>query len=137
MPTHEKKVLNAMRLLLLAAAGGALGAGARHLINISMLAWFGPGFPWATMTVNVVGGLLMGTLAATLLPLSTASAPVWTFLATGILGGFTTFSAFSLDAWLLYERQQHIALALYVTLSVALSVAALVLGMALARSLLR
>lgn len=123
-----------MRLLLLAAAGGALGAGARHLVNVSMLAWLGPSFPWATFTVNIVGSLLMGIAVEGLMPFSGASAIAWrTFLATGILGGFTTFSAFSLDIWVLYERGQFVALFLYVALSLALSVAGLLLGMALVR----
>jgi CrcB protein len=123
-----------MQHLLLAAAGGALGAGARHLVNVAMLAWFGPGFPWATFTVNVVGSLVMGIVVEALMPLGGASGAAWRiFLATGILGGFTTFSAFSLDTWLLYERGQHLALVLYVALSAILSVAALVLGMALVR----
>jgi fluoride exporter len=125
-----------MRLLLLATAGGALGAGARHLVNVGLLAWLGPGFPWATFTVNIVGSLLMGIVVEALLPFSGASAVAWrTFLATGILGGFTTFSAFSLDIWVLYERGQHLALAFYVVLSIILAVAALLLGMALVRGL--
>ena len=70
--------------------------------------------------------------------LSDGGAPALrTFLATGILGGFTTFSAFSLDVWVLYERQQHVALALYIAASLLLSIAALVLGMALVRSVMR
>jgi CrcB protein len=124
-----------MRHLLLAAAGGALGAGTRHLVNVSMLAWLGPGFPWATMTVNIVGSLLMGILVESLMPLAGGSVAWRVFLATGILGGFTTFSAFSLDAWVLYERGEHLALALYVALSIILSIAALILGMALVRGL--
>ena len=124
-----------MRHLILAAAGGALGAGARHLVNVSMLAWLGPGFPWATLTVNIVGSLLMGVLVESLMPLAGSSVAWRIFLATGILGGFTTFSAFSLDAWVLYERGQHLALGLYVALSVILSIAALILGMALVRGL--
>jgi CrcB protein len=87
--------------------------------------------------VNVVGSFIMGVLAATLLPLATGSTSIWTFLATGILGGFTTFSAFSLDVWILYERHQHLVLVLYVAGSVILSIAALFLGMALTRSILR
>lgn len=124
-----------MRLLLLAAAGGALGAGARHLVNISMLARFGPAFPWATLMVNIVGSLLMGILIEFLMPFGGASAAWRTFLATGILGGFTTFSAFSLDVWVLYERGQLFALAIYLALSIVLSIAALVLGIALVRGL--
>ena len=125
-----------MQHLLLAAVGGALGAGARHLVNVAMLAWFGPSFPWATFTVNIVGSLLMGIVIEALMPLSGVSGAAWRiFLATGILGGFTTFSAFSLDTWLLHERGQYTALVLYVALSIILSVAALVLGMALVRGL--
>ncbi len=126
-----------MQLLLLTAAGGALGAAARYLINVSMLAWFGPAFPWATLTVNVAGSLIMGVLAGWLLPLHAGTTSLWTFLATGILGGFTTFSAFSLDVWILYEREQYSALMLYVAGSVIISIAALFLGMALSRSILR
>lgn len=123
-----------MRLLLLAAVGGALGAGARHLVNVSMLAWLGPTFPWATFTVNVVGSLLMGIVVEALMPFGGVSAVAWrTFLATGILGGFTTFSAFSLDIWVLHDRGQYLALMLYVTLSVLLAVGGLLLGMALVR----
>jgi CrcB protein len=126
-----------MRLILFTAAGGALGAGLRHVINTAFLAWFGPGFPWATLTVNLVGSLLMGVLVQALMPFDGGAPALRTFLATGILGGFTTFSAFSLDVWVLYERQQHIALAVYVAVSVLLSIAALVLGMALVRSVMR
>jgi CrcB protein len=125
-----------MRLLLLAALGGALGAGSRHIVNTAMLAWLGPGFPWATFTVNVVGSLLMGVVVEGLMTFTGDQAAAWrVFLATGILGGFTTFSAFSLDVWVLYERGQFFALFLYVALSFALSVGALVLGMALVRGL--
>ncbi len=125
-----------MQHLLLAAVGGALGAGARHLVNVGMLAWLGPGFPWATFMVNIVGSLFMGVVFELLITLSGPSGAAWRiFLATGILGGFTTFSAFSLDTWLLYERGQQTALVLYVAFSVILSVAALVLGMALVRGL--
>ncbi len=125
-----------MRLLLLAAVGGALGASARHLVNVSMLAWLGPTFPWATFTVNVVGSLLMGIVVEALMPFGGVSTVAWrTFLATGILGGFTTFSAFSLDIWVLHDRGQYVALMLYVTLSVLLAVGGLLLGMALVRGL--
>jgi CrcB protein len=126
-----------MQLILYAAAGGAIGAGLRHAINTAFLAWFGPGFPWATLTVNVVGSLLMGALIQALMPFDGGAPALRTFLATGILGGFTTFSAFSLDVWVLYERQQNVALALYIAVSLLASIAALVLGMALVRSVMR
>lgn len=125
-----------MWLLLLAMIGGALGAGTRHVVNVSVLALLGPGFPWATFMINIVGSLLMGVVVEGLMPMSGASAVAWrTFLATGILGGFTTFSAFSLDTWMLYERGEHLAVFLYVTLSVALAVAALLFGMSFVRAL--
>ncbi len=125
-----------MRLLLLAAIGGAVGSGARHLVNVAMLAWLGPGFPWATFTVNLVGSLLMGIVVESLMTFSGDQAAAWrVFLATGILGGFTTFSAFSLDVWVLYDRGQFLALFLYVTLSFVLAIGALLAGMALVRGL--
>ena len=85
-----------MRLLILATVGGALGSGARHLVNIGFARAFGPQFPWATLTVNVVGSFLMGLLADMILRRFGGSVEMRTFLATGILGGFTTFSAFTL-----------------------------------------
>lgn len=126
-----------MRLVLLAAAGGAIGAAARHIVNVAMLGLLGPAFPWATLTVNVLGSFAMGISVEAILALAGGS-PAWrTFLATGILGGFTTFSAFSLDAVLLYERRAYLLLTLYVAGSVVLSIAALVAGMALTRTVLK
>lgn len=95
-----------MKLLLLASTGGAIGAGARYLVN---QAFAGPQivrgalvFPWPTLTVNVLGGFLMGFLAIFITERLGAS-PEWrVFLTTGILGGFTTFSAYSLDMMNLY-----------------------------------
>ena len=126
-----------MQLFLLAAAGGAIGAGARHLVNVACAHCLTPGFPWATFIVNVAGSFLMGVVIAGLVPLAGGSAAWRTFLATGILGGFTTFSAFSLEAVQLFERQQILALGAYIVGSVALSVAALVAGLAAARVGLR
>ncbi len=125
-----------MRLFLLAAGGGAIGAGARYLVNVTCAACLGAAFPWATLIVNVVGSFLMGIVVATSLPLLGGSAAWRTFLATGILGGFTTFSAFSLDAWELFERQ-HTALAVsYIAGSVVLSILGLVAGLAVTRTVL-
>jgi CrcB protein len=126
-----------MRLFLLAAAGGAIGAAARYLVNVGSVALLGTGFPWGTLFVNVAGSFLMGVVVAATVPLLGGSAEWRTFLATGILGGFTTFSAFSLDAFVLYERQQHGLASLYVVASVALSLAALVAGLAAMKALLR
>jgi CrcB protein len=122
-----------MQPLLLVMAGGAVGAGARHLVGRATLGLFGPGFPWGTLTVNLVGGLLMGLLAGTLA--RTGGSETWRLLlGTGVLGGFTTFSAFSLDVVTIAERGQLGVAALYVLASVAGAIVALVGGLALART---
>lgn len=121
--------------VLLVALGGALGSVARYGVNVASLRVFGPGFPWATLTVNVVGGLVMGLLAAILALKAETSPEAKLFMMTGVLGGFTTFSAFSLDAVTLYERGAVGLAAAYVVASVVLSVAALAGGLALGRAL--
>ncbi|MFL1874397.1 fluoride efflux transporter CrcB [Hansschlegelia beijingensis] len=120
--------------VLLVALGGALGSVARYLVNIASSRVFGMGFPWGTLTVNVVGGFAMGLLAA-LLALKGGSQEMRVFLMTGVLGGFTTFSAFSLDAVALWERGAAGLAAGYVAASVALSIGALFGGLALGRAL--
>jgi len=122
-----------MQLFLAAAAGGALGAGARFLVNVAFIQLLGPGFPWATLTVNVMGSFLMGLVVGASGLLLGGSALLRTFLATGILGGFTTFSAFSLDVVQLVERRQHALAALYIAASVVISIAALWAGLTAAR----
>jgi CrcB protein len=114
------------------ALGGALGASARYLTGLAAVRVFGPGFPWATLIVNVAGSLAMGVLVVVLAQLSANRfAPL---LMTGLLGGFTTFSAFSLDAVTLVDRGQGLAAAGYVVGSVVLSIGGLVAGIALARA---
>lgn len=123
-----------MYQLGLVAVGGGIGATARHLVNIAALRLVGPGFPAGTLTVNVVGGLLMGLLAGYLARRpGGAGEALRLFLATGVLGGFTTFSAFSLDAVLLWERGQTAAALGYVLASVVLSILALLAGLAVMR----
>jgi CrcB protein len=90
--------------LVLVALGGALGSGLRHLVNLAALRLIGPGFPWGTLTVNIAGGFLMGLFVELLARRFGGSAELRLFVATGVLGGFTTFSAFSLDVAVLYER---------------------------------
>ncbi len=121
--------------LFLVALGGAIGAGGRHLVGLATLRLFGPGFPVGTLTVNVIGGLLMGLAAGYFaLRYEGGGQDLRLFLAPGILGGFTTFSAFSLDAFLLWEQGQAFAAILYVALSVVLSIAALAAGLMIARA---
>src|SRR4051812_4645095 len=114
--------------LLIVMLGGALGAGARHLVGALTLARFGPGFPWATLGVNLAGGLLMGLLAGWLVR-GGGSEATRLFFAVGLLGGFTTFSAFSLETFLMIERSQYGLAAFYVGTSVLGSVALLFIGL--------
>lgn len=124
-----------MQALALVFIGGGLGAAARHLFNIGAARAFGIAFPWGTLGVNVFGSLATGLLAAWLAArYAGADQNLRLFLATGILGGFTTFSAFSLDAVALWERGAHGAAVAYVAASVILSIAALALGLALGRA---
>lgn len=113
------------------ALGGAIGASLRYLTGVATIRAFGPGFPWGTLVVNVLGSAAMGALVVILAQKSgTRYAP---FLMTGVLGGFTTFSAFSLDALTIYERGQIGLAAAYVAASVALSLSGIVAGLFLAR----
>jgi fluoride exporter len=121
-----------MRNLLLVMLGGAIGAGFRHLVGVVALARFGPGFPWGTLFVNLAGGLLIGLLAGWFAR-SGANEQMRLFLAVGILGGFTTFSAFSLETWLMLERGQLGLAASYAAASVVGSVLLLFAGLRLMR----
>ncbi|SPH16527.1 Putative fluoride ion transporter CrcB [Defluviimonas aquaemixtae] len=122
-----------MQTLMQVALGGALGASARYMTNVAAMRLIGPGFPWGTIAANVVGSFLMGALVVVLAHKdATRLAP---FLMTGVLGGFTTFSAFSLDALTLWERGQTAVASAYVLGSVIVSLAAIVAGMAAARGL--
>jgi CrcB protein len=115
--------------------GGGLGAALRHGVNRAALAWFGPTIPVGTLVVNIVGSLAMGLLIGILAAVpGGTSQHVRLFLATGLLGGFTTFSAFSLDALTLWERGQPLAAFGYVVATVALSLAAVGAGFLLSRN---
>jgi len=124
-----------MNALVLVFIGGGLGAVSRHLSGMAVMRASGPGFPWGTMVVNIVGSLAMGVLIAWLARRSSGDADLRLLLATGFLGGFTTFSAFSLDAVTLYERGALTAAAAYVIASVTVSILALFGGLWLARQL--
>jgi CrcB protein len=120
---------------LAVAAGGAIGASLRFAAGAWALRALGPGFPYGTFAVNVLGSFAMGALAGLLMErLPESVTHVRHFAMTGLLGGFTTFSAFSLDAIYLIERARWAAAAGYVGGSVALSILALAAGLALTRS---
>jgi CrcB protein len=120
--------------LLYVAFGGAIGASLRFLTARAAMRLLGPGFPWGTVAVNVLGSLIMGLLAVAMMErLPGAWGRYAPFAMTGVLGGFTTFSAFSLDALSLWEKGRTLHAALYVGGSVAASIAALALGLALGR----
>lgn len=118
--------------LLLVMLGGALGAGTRHLFGRAAMLALGPGFPWGTLGVNLLGGAAMGLLAGGLARAG-GNEPVRLLLGVGVLGGFTTFSAFSLDTVTLMERGAAGAAFAYVAASVVGSLVALYLGLRLAR----
>ena len=125
-----------MNHILLVAIGGALGSSARYLTGQVALRLLGPGFPWGTLAVNVVGSLAIGVFAELIARRFDGSPELRMFVVTGILGGFTTFSAFSLEVTAMMERGDHMTAAAYVLLSLVLSVAAVFAGLALVRALL-
>jgi fluoride exporter len=115
--------------------GGGLGAALRHGINLAAARTVGTTFPYGTLFINVMGSLCMGLIVEYFALKSGLSQRWLLFITTGILGGFTTFSTFSLDTGLLYERGQFGAAALYVIASVAIGISALFAGMAVVRAL--
>jgi len=119
---------------LIVFLGGGVGAGLRHGVNIGTARLLGTAFPYGTLLINVSGSFIMGLIAAYFAFKGDASQHWRLFLTTGILGGYTTYSAFSLDAALLYERGEVGLAALYVAASVALSIAGLFAGFALVRN---
>src|SRR6476620_336050 len=121
-------------LYLIVFLGAGIGGALRHGVNVGSARLFGYGFPYGTMIVNIVGSFLMGVLAGYFAFRPGINQHLRLFLTTGILGGFTTFSAFSLDTALLIERHSYGAAAGYMAGSVAASVAALFLGLAMFRS---
>ena len=125
-----------MKLILAIAAGGALGAVARHQVSANVMRLTGAGFPWGTVAVNVVGSFLMGVLIELMAQRLNVGMELRAFLTVGFLGAFTTFSTFSLDFATLFERGAGMAALGYAGISVVLAIVALFAGLAVMRFLL-
>ncbi|MND66700.1 putative fluoride ion transporter CrcB [compost metagenome] len=125
-----------MTNILLAALGGAIGSVLRYLVGVFSVRWFGPGFPWGTLTVNVIGSFIIGLSVEMIARRFDASMELRVFIVTGIIGGFTTWSSFSLDTMVLFERGAITAAAAYVIGSLVVSFAAVFAGLALGRAML-
>ena len=119
---------------LIVFMGAGVGGALRHSVNVWAVRLLGFGFPFGTLIVNVAGSLAMGLLAGYFAYRTGTSQHVRLFLTTGVLGGFTTFSAFSLDTALLIERHGYGLAAAYVIASVAISLIAIFVGLALFRT---
>ena len=124
-----------LRQILLVAVGGAVGSVARHLVGVASLRLFGPAFPFGTLIVNLVGAFVMGVFVELLARRFGGSNDLRLLIATGVLGGFTTFSSFALDTAVLWERGEVISSFVYVATTLVLGLAALFLGLGLARTL--
>jgi fluoride exporter len=126
-----------MTSYLLVFFGAGIGGALRHAVNVGCARLCGTAFPWGTLTVNIVGSFVMGVLTGWLAFRAGEnwSQPLRLFLTTGILGGFTTFSAFSLDAVLVWERGQIGLAGVYVVASVVLAITGLVVGLGLVRAM--
>ncbi|MDA1100266.1 MAG: fluoride efflux transporter CrcB [Proteobacteria bacterium] len=118
------------------ACGGALGAVGRHLLSGHIMRWAGSGFPWGTLTVNVLGSFILGVLVEVMALRWSTTEEIRAFLVVGLLGGFTTFSAFSLDAVLLLERGSLGPAFAYIVGHLVLSICGLFAGLLLFRQVL-
>lgn len=120
--------------VLLVAVGGAIGASARHLAGLGALRLWGPNFPWGTLVINIAGSFAMGVFIEMLARRFGTSNEVRLFVATGVLGGFTTFSSFSLEVAVLWERGAALPALGYTLASMVGAILALFLGLWLVRT---
>jgi len=125
-----------MKLALIVATGGALGAVGRYYVGVAAAALIGAGYPWGTLTVNVLGCFTAGVLIETMALVWHGTTELQALLIVGFLGGFTTFSAFSVETILMMERGDIGAAVLYVLVTVALSVGAMAAGLHAMRGVL-
>lgn len=122
-----------MYMILAIGAGGAIGAVLRHFVGMLALKLAGYDFPWGTLTVNILGSFIMGVLVTYMALIWSPSQEMRAFLTVGLLGGFTTFSAFSLDVMTLWERGTQMAAMGYIMTSIILSILAMIIGMMIIR----
>ena len=125
--------MRGMISLSLVMLGGALGAAARYLVGQALTGWLGPNYPWGTLAVNLIGGLAMGALVGMLARMASAE-QARLFLAVGVLGGFTTFSAFSLELVTMIERGAWGLAMGYALASVIAAAVAVMAGLAIVRA---
>ena len=125
-----------MKMIAYIAAGGAVGAVARHFVAAQIGHWLGHGFPWGILVVNVVGSFVLGALVETFALVWSPSQEMRGMIVVGMLGAFTTFSTFSMDVVALYQRGQIVDAALYIGASVTFAVLAFFLAMHLMRTVL-
>lgn len=123
-------------MVLAVATGGALGAAGRYLVMVQIGQWFGNGFPWGTLAVNIVGCFVMGVLIEAMALVWSPGPELRALLTVGVLGGFTTFSTFSMDFAFLLQRGEIVASGVYVLASVALCLIGIYAGLHLARLVL-
>lgn len=123
-----------LQLIIAVALGGALGSVARYLTGIGAGKLFGLGFPWGTLIINIVGSFLIGTFVELFALRWNLPQAARVFLTIGVCGGFTTFSTFSLESYLLMDRGEFLPAAAYITGSVVLSIMALFGGLQLVRA---
>lgn len=125
-----------MSYAIMVFVGGGLGSMARYGVNLLAASWLGTAFPYGTLAVNALGGLVMGLFTGLITPYLDlkAALELRVLLVTGFLGGFTTFSAFSLDAVLLWEKGALAQALVYVLASLVLAIGGVVLGLALTRA---
>lgn len=125
-----------MTNLVLVAFGGAVGSVFRYLVGVWAVRLFGPSFPWGTFAVNVVGSFFIGLMVEMIARRFDASAEMRVFIVTGIIGGFTTWSSFTLDTMVLLERGAALSAFAYLAGSLVISFAAVFAGLALGRAML-
>jgi len=122
--------------ILQVGVGGAIGAMGRYMTGVAAARAFGAHFPFGTLSANIIGSFVMGIAYVVLMTRTEQVSPLVPFVMTGVLGGYTTFSAFSLDLWGLFDTDRYFAAGLYLSASLGLAIAGLIAGISTARAVL-